>query len=208
MKIIKDETIIHRHIQQVDLLKKYEYRKQDYSLFYYERGEVITSSLHPLEHLMFVTEGHYQIYDITPEGNKTPMGLSSPHALIGDIEFSSDTYEPFFAEAATDLYCIALPFRSWKETLNQDADFLRLVNRSLAAKLEHISYMDIRKKTVEERLLFFLEYVFPDRTMQSVEQAAVMLRCSRRQLQRVLRNLCEAGTIKKTGKGKYMLVKK
>ena len=206
MKIIKDEKIIHRHIQQVDFLKKYEYRKQDLSLFFYEKREVITSALHPLEHIMFVTEGYYQIYDITLEGNKTPMGISSPHALIGDIEFCSNTYEPFFAEAATDLYCIALPVRSWRETLNQDVEFLQFLNRSLAQKLENISYMDIRKKTVEERLLYFMEYIFPDHTLLNVEQAAVMIRCSRRQLQRVLHSQCETGTIEKAGKGKYRLV--
>ena len=39
--------------------------------------------------------------------------------------------------------------------------------------------------------------------LNGIEAAVLQLRCSRRQLQRVLKKLCETGQVEKTGKGRY-----
>ena len=59
--------------------------------------------------------------------------------------------------------------------------------------------------SVEERVLFFLGTVQPDHAITSVNQALQPLHCSRRQLQRVLKKLCDGGRVVKTGRGCYRL---
>ena len=60
-------------------------------------------------------------------------------------------------------------------------------------------------QNLEEKLLFFLSRVQPDHEIRSVNQTLQPLHCSRRQLQRVLKKLCEEGRIIKTGRGRYRL---
>ena len=42
--------------------------------------------------------------------------------------------------------------------------------------------------------------------LEGIEHATLRLRCSRRQLQRVIKDLCDQGLVVKVGKGKYQLV--
>ena len=54
-------------------------------------------------------------------------------------------------------------------------------------------------------MLFFLKKVQADHAISSVNQAMQALHCSRRQLQRVLKKLCDEGLVVKTGRGHYRL---
>ena len=45
----------------------------------------------------------------------------------------------------------------------------------------------------------------PEHELYRISEAIYALRCSRRQLQRVLRKLADEGKIMKTGKGRYKL---
>ena len=59
--------------------------------------------------------------------------------------------------------------------------------------------------TLEERFLYYPGHDCANHTMHSVEVAATHLHCSRRQLQRILKQLQEKNQIEKCGKGIYRL---
>ena len=59
---------------------------------------------------------------------------------------------------------------------------------------------------VEEKLVAFLRDLQPDHTLHGMKVGILQIHCSRIQLQRVVRKLCEQGVLEKLGKGQYQLV--
>lgn len=59
---------------------------------------------------------------------------------------------------------------------------------------------------LEERLLYHLKNECLHRTIIGMDDTAARLRCSRRQLQRVVKKLEEQGRLKKLRKGCYRLL--
>ena len=59
--------------------------------------------------------------------------------------------------------------------------------------------------SLEEKLLYYLQYTCPHNTLTNVEQTAAHIHCSRRQLQRLLKKLTDGGTLIKIKKGCYRL---
>ena len=83
--------------------------------------------------------------------------------------------------------------------------FLRFVLGQLAGKLSLSAVMTASAQTLEEKVLFFLRKVQEDHAISSVNHALQALHCSRRQLQRVLKRLCDEGLVVKVGRGCYRL---
>lgn len=65
--------------------------------------------------------------------------------------------------------------------------------------------MDVAAATIEERVVLYMQAT-PGQELWGIENAVLQLRCSRRQLQRVLKKLCASGRAEKTGKGCYRLL--
>ena len=65
--------------------------------------------------------------------------------------------------------------------------------------------MDVAAATIEERVVLYMQAT-PGRELWGIENAVLQLRCSRRQLQRVLSKLCHENRIEKIGKGRYRLL--
>ena len=205
MKFLNDpahlESIISRH----ELLKHLYSLPLNFSRLQYEKGEFITSPDKPIENLTFVVKGSIQIYDISPEGRKIPLTLDTGLTMLGDQEFCHRGSIPFFVETETRTLCVSLPLEASREVLDNDIPFLHALADSLSAKLEDFTRTETRVQTVKEKVLFYMENVYPDGILNGIDSTAVQLRCSRRQLQRVLKELCESGEIKQAGKGKYRL---
>ena len=101
--------------------------------------------------------------------------------------------------------CSAFPFRENQSGLENDPVFLRFVLGQLAGKLSLSAIMTVSAQTLEEKVLFFLRKVQANHEISSVNHALQPLHCSRRQLQRVLKKLCDDGLLIKTGRGCYRL---
>lgn len=67
-----------------------------------------------------------------------------------------------------------------------------------------IGDMEFVYQSVEERFLYYLKY-YCYGSLKSIEEATNYLHCSRRQLQRILKKLCDEGKMIKEGKGKYKI---
>lgn len=203
MRVIQDETMLEHYFagQQIHFQKKPPVLK----LIEFEKGELLNSPLQPLNQFYIIVKGSVTIYDLTEDGSIRYITKSDNETLLGDMEFSGVDKQPFYTETAEKVLCIALPFRENQDILENDPVFLRFALCQLAKKLSYSATMDAIAQTLEERVLFFLRKVQPSHEISSVNQALQPLHCSRRQLQRVLKKLCDEDLLIKTGRGCYRL---
>ncbi len=173
-------------------------------LLQFEKGELLNHPLKPLQQFLLVAEGSVAIYDISENGNIRYISHSGKGTLLGDLEFCDVENHHFYTEATETLLCIAIPFVENRTVLENDPIFLRFALCQLAQKLS-MSAMDTTLPTLEEKVLLYLKKVQPDHTIHSVHEAVLSLHCSRRQLQRVLKKLCDTGLLCKVGRGCYQL---
>ena len=101
--------------------------------------------------------------------------------------------------------CFGAVFKPLQKKSAQAARFLHLLLDSCLTKLILSAHVDPACTTVEERVLRYLRDCCASHEFHSVEAAVLQLRCSRRQLQRALKKLCDEGRLEKTGKGRCRL---
>lgn len=174
-------------------------------LVQFEKGEILNDPLQLLSCFYIIVRGSVSIYHLTEDGSIRYISKAASGTLLGDIEFSGAGNLSLYIEAAETVLCLAVPFRENQSVLENDPVFLRFVLSQLAAKLSLSAVMTASAQTLEEKLLFFLRKVQPDHVISSVNHALQPLHCSRRQLQRVLKKLCDEGMVVKTGRGCYRL---
>lgn len=206
MRRISDQKQIDAWLAAGRVQDWFDTRGLAFQAFGYEKGEYLTSPQRRLDWLLFLVEGSVRIYGIHESGSLLPVDRLSPVSLLGDLEFVEEGKSSFYAEASTPAVCLALPVPLYREQLDRDVRFLHTLLKAYSAKIKIISAMDITAATIEERVLLYLETACQDRELRGIENAVLQLRCSRRQLQRVLRKLCGEGRVQKTGKGRYKLL--
>ena len=171
----------------------------------FEKGEIFNDPLQPLSRFYIIVRGSVSIYNLTEDGSIRYISKAASGTLLGDMEFSGAGNQSFYIEAAETVVCLAIPFRENQSVLENDPVFLRFVLGQLAAKLSLSTVMTAAAQTLEEKVLFYLRKIQADHEISSVNEALQPLHCSRRQLQRVLKKLCDEDLLIKTGRGCYRL---
>lgn len=205
MREIRDKKKIEKWMEQCDIREHFDTTDLEFRAVRYERGEVILSPDALPENIMFLAEGKIAIYGIRDNGTMSPITAISGKALLGDMEFCEGRTSPLFVEARSAVVCLALPLKRYRQQLEHDLAFLHLVIHSLSDKLNMFASMEAISSNIEERVLFYMKENCGG-MLEGVEAAALHLRCSRRQLQRILRKLTEEGRIEKIGRGSYRSV--
>lgn len=201
MKEINDKTIIETYF--ASYLNHFHQRPPLLKLIQFEKGEILNDLFEPLNQFYIIAKGHVSIYNLTNTGAIRYISLSSSGTLLGDLEFTNVTNQSLYIEAADTVLCLSLPFLENKEALENDPVFLRFVLNQLANKLSLSASMTANAQTLEDRILFYLKNVEKTHEITSVNHALQRLHCSRRQLQKVLKKLCDDGVLVKTGRGSY-----
>lgn len=176
-------------------------------LIEFEKGEILNDPLQFLSQFYIIVKGSVSIYYLTEDGSIRYISKAASGTLLGDMEFSGAGNQSLYIEAAETVLCLAMPFRENQSVLENDPVFLRFVLSQLAGKLSLSAVMTASAQTLEEKVLFFLRKVQADHEISSVNHALQSLHCSRRQLQRVLKKLCDEGLVAKMGRGHYRLKK-
>lgn len=205
MKRISDQNRITAWLKASGVEQWFDTPGLAFQAFVYEKGEYLAAPDRRMDWLFFLVEGTVRIYGIHEGGSLLPVNQLQPPALLGDLEFVEEGRSAFYVEAGSRVVCLALPVQVYREALDRDVRFLHTLLRSYAAKLKLFSVMDVAAATIEERVVLYMQAA-PGRELRGIENAVLQLRCSRRQLQRVLKKLCASGRVEKTGKGRYRLL--
>lgn len=205
MRRIRDEKQMEYWLEKGHIRENFDTVDLPFSVCRFEKGEYLTRQGSALAEFLFLIEGEVQIYGIREDGSVTPVNRHEAPVLLGDAEFVMGGASSLFTEARTTVICAALPMEPYREQLDRDVKFLHLLLRSYAGKFHTMATLEASAKTIEERVLLYMRHVCANGEISGIETALLQLRCSRRQLQRVLKKLCEENTVEKVGKGKYRL---
>lgn len=202
MKKIYQKKAVQTYLEKYKIKDLFD-ETYDFYLIQYEKGETIIHPMNDTKMFQFVIKGSVSIYTINFEGNQHFVSESDDFMILGDLEFVLGSKPTFFSEASSEVEVLALPFEGNREKLNQDNRFLHVLLDSLAGKLIRSSSNTFMNETTEEKLFYYLKYFCPNQELNHVSKAAKNIHCSRRQLQRVLKECCENGSLIKIGKGRY-----
>lgn len=205
MKRLNDPKQVAEWLKRGHITEYFCTSDLNFWVYQYEKGELITWPSQELDNILFVVDGTIRIYGLRRNGTISPVNQQNAPIILGDIEFSTRKNPPFFTEAITDVTCVALSMKQNEQQLYSDIRFLHALLNSYAKKLQLFVLVDTPAQTIEERVLLYLKNFCPTHELIGIEAAILQLRCSRRQLQRVLRKLCEEGKVEKVGKGRYRL---
>lgn len=203
MKIIQDLEQLERVFETQKT--HFQIRPPLLRLLEFEKGELLNHPLKPLDQFLLIIEGNITIYDISHDGRIRYISTTGRGTLLGDMEFSGAKSQMFYTETMDRVLCLSIPYQENRSILENDPVFLRFVLYQLAEKLSLSSAMDAMGQTLEEKVLQYLRTIQPSHEIRSVNHAMQILHCSRRQLQRVLRKLCDEEKLAKTKRGNYKL---
>lgn len=205
MKELNEPDQIELYIRKSGIKEKLSTEGIIFKVFRYEKGELLASPVEPLDHILFPVEGKAVIYGIRNDGTSFPISEIRKGDIIGDVEFTGSDEPVLFVEASKPVVCLAIDIKAYRKILMNDVTFLQTILASFAGKFRKIITIDAMSGNIEERVLNYMENLSPEHELYRISEAIYTLRCSRRQLQRVLRKLADEGKIMKTGKGRYKL---
>lgn len=206
MKKIQAKSQVEPWVERANIRQCFDTPGLQFHLYEYEKGECIITPSQSLDVLLFLVEGTVRIYGIREDGAMSPVNQQDAPIVLGDIEFCCPGNPCLFAEAVTRAVCVTLPVQPYREQLHRDIRFLHTLMQSYIDKLQRFSFVDAQAATIEERVLLYMRDICPDHEIKGIEAAVLQLRCSRRQLQRVLHKLCQNGLVEKMAKGRYRLL--
>lgn len=206
MREVFDGLALEQYLNQYKIRELFETKGLSFRLCQYDKGEMISCDSDTNQRLCFVVNGAIQIYAVHEDGGYYPLCYSNSFTLLGDMEFCGAPCSSLLVEVVKPTLCVELSISTLREELLNDNTFLRCLLRSVSDKLALLTQADTGFSSLEEKLLYYLEHECPDHQFQGVEAVAVHLRCSRRQLQRILKSLSDRQVIRKVKKGTYQLL--
>lgn len=205
MKLLSDETLLRFYLDKYGIEHFFDTPDLPFRLSRLEKGEILSNLRDANQFLFFIVSGAFRIYTVRSDGSRYLVSYQDSFTFLGDVEFCGIHRLHSLVEAASEVLCIELPLYDCRAALLNDRAFLRYLAGSLAKKLADFSQHEADYSTLQEKLLHYITYECPDRTLRGTEKAAGTLHCSRRQLQRILRELTDSGHLERTGKGIYRI---
>lgn len=177
------------------------------TLHLFEPNEFIIPEGDPPQFLYYIVRGKAKVYFTQPNGKVALLHFVTEGAFIGDMEMLDERYYSKGVQAATTLHVLALPIHIARQTLLQDADFLRGLCVFLSRKIMHNS------AKMSQSLAYPLESRLAEFILMSEEQniyqqkhteVAQFLGVSYRHLLHVFAQFVSRGFLEKCGKS-YLL---
>ncbi len=172
---------------------------------YYSKGEFVSSPLQREPLFQVVVQGSLNIYCIRDDGTLHSISCGQDDYPIGEMELFSSAIGNVYAEAESDLICLALSIEENREVLLQNSSFLCLICESLTRKMQSLTTIAASPADLRQRVLTYMRYMCVDGEVRGLQQAAFRLNCSPRQLQRIFNQYEAEGNVVKIGKGDYRL---
>lgn len=208
METVNNPRLRDRYLQERQILQHFSTCVPHFLLLHYLPGELLTNPFSPSRYLQFVVDGDLLLYDMPDEESAFMIKASfNDVGFLGDVELLDAKFVPFFVEAKTDVYTLALYLDRYQQTLLQDPVFLRYVCLSLAAKLND-AVANTQPMPLKERVARALRRFEVGDCFSDIARRAKNLNVSNRQLLRVLKDYCGEGVLLHEKKGVYRLLRK
>ena len=206
MRHLSDTVLTRQLLDKWKIPSLFSTKNLSFSLVEYQPGEFFTAPYEETDRLLFLVQGTVAIRSIRPDGSEYVLTSGDRFSMLGDVEFVTKKPPAFYAQASTPVLALTLSLGTYAPVLEQDVRFLRFLLRSITEKLEQSARAETVGGTLEDRLLHWMNFRCPDGKLTKIGETAVLLHCSTRQLQRVLRHLTETGVLRRTGKGVYQRI--
>lgn len=206
MKISTSEKEIHGAIEALDLSSQFNTDNLHFEIRTYEKNEQIVSPIKPLTNFVFVLSGSVRIYYLDEDSTIHTITNIGSGEIMGydEFAFGSDIHT-LYAESVTRTKVLIMPFRQHSRSLKNDNRFLLFLLKKVLNTQSQRATMNTLYNELEDKLLFYIENICENKTIDNVSTAVTAMGCSRRQLQRILKKLCDDGTLTHEKRGRYIL---
>ena len=206
MKELRDPELLKGYLEKFHIPSLFDTRELPFRLYEYVPGEMI-NIVHPMEQTMkFFVEGVFDHYTLLEDGTPYLIAHCDGFGFMGDLAFCRRQPQNRYQEVIETVRAVELPLESLRPVLEQDNRFLRFLLDTMAQRMTQSLYVRVSENSARQALLAHLRWACPDHAITNVGDTAYRLNFSRRQLQRVLRDLTREGVLEKTGKGCYRMV--
>ena len=208
METVNDRKLRDDYLEKRRIHDLFSTCVPNFFLLHYQPGELLTNPFSPSKYLQFVVEGELLLYDM-PDEDSTVMIQTTYNEvnLLGEVELLDAQFIPFFVEARTDVYTLALYLEQYQQILLNDPAFLRYLCSCLASKLNGAVASSVQMP-LKKRVALSLQYADDSQCITDVGRLAKTFNVSNRQLLRVLKDFCREGILEHSQKGVYRILKK
>ena len=208
VETLNDRARLEHYMEAFCIRRLFRGEAPSFLLLHYAPGDLLTTPFSPSQFLQFVVEGNLLLYDM-PDENSTVMLQTNFNEvrLLGEMELLNARFDPFFVEAKTDVYTLAIYMEHYREKLLNDPVFLRYVCLTLSDKLAG-AVRSTFNVPLKDRVKASLSYAEPGQSFCNIAGIAKQIGVSNRQLLRVLKSFCEEGVLAHEKKGVYRVLKK
>lgn len=208
METVNDRKLRDHYLETRRIQELFSTCVPNFFLLHYQPGELLTNPFSPSQYIQFVVEGELLLYDM-PDEDSTVMIQTTYNEvnLLGEVELLDTQFTPFFVEARTDVYTLALYLEQYQQILLNDPAFLRYLCSCLAAKLNGAVASSVQMP-LKKRVALSLQYADDSQCITDIGRLAKTFNVSNRQLLRVLKDFCREGILEHSQKGVYRILKK
>lgn len=169
----------------------------------YKAGEFISAPWGQQTLFQIVCQGELSIYYVRDDGSRYSLAQGSAAYCLGEMALFKPNDATVFAQAMTDVLCLAFSVTGNEEILLSNNQFLRLICRNMSDKLLAAAMCDAVSSSLSERVWNYIQFKCENGILKGLEKNAFQLHCSERQLQRIMNDFRSKGMVKKIGKGTY-----
>ena len=208
METVNDRKLRDHYLETRRIQELFSTCVPNFFLLHYPPGDLLTNPFSPSRYIQFVVEGELLLYDM-PDEDSTVMIQTTYNEvnLLGEVELLDAQFTPFFVEARTDVYTLALYLEQYQQILLNDPAFLRYLCSCLAAKLNGAVASSVQMP-LKKRVALSLQYADDSQCITDIGRLAKTFNVSNRQLLRVLKDFCREGILEHSQKGVYRILKK
>ena len=207
MREINDIRLLEKYMKKYEFQNLFSTQNLPFRLYCYEVGEFL-NVMHPQEeYLKFLVQGRVAVDKIDDEGNLHRLFEESAFDFFGEAEICGHNFSNHWHEVIETAYCIELPLEPYRNVLWNDLKFMQyMVSRMSESIYVATAMMEGIRDDIESRLLTYVKNYCTDNTFTGIELTAKRIRCSKRQLLRVISRLVEEQCLEKIGRGTYRIL--
>ncbi len=207
METIHDRRRLELYLKEYGIRELFTTFEPVFYLLHYARGELLTNPFSPSSYFQFIVDGELLLYDMPDESSICTL-VTNYHQIVtlGDVELLDTDFIPFFVEAKTDVFSVAIFLNQYKEAMLNEPKFLRYLCVALSQKLQGATAAS-QNITLKERVERSLRRAEPGQEITGIAHLSKSLNVSSRQLLRVLNECCKDGVLIHEKKGVYRVVK-